>query len=116
MRHRKKGRIFGREAAGRLAMLKGLAASFFARGRVTTTEARARELRPLVEHMIARARKPTLANRRLARKLLSPKTTTILIARAEKLASRPGGFTRLVKLPLRKSDRASMAMVELVLQ
>lgn len=95
-------------------MLKGLAASFFTHGRVTTTEARARELRPLVERMLARARKPTLANRRTAQKLLSPRTVVTLVSLAGKLNGRAGGFVRIVKLPIRKSDQARMAMIELI--
>lgn len=114
MRHLKKGRKFGRERKLRRALIKTMASSFFMRGRITTTEAKAKELRPHVERALTRAQSPALANRRLLAAAFSPATAADAMRRAQEVAGRPGGYTRIVKLGSRKGDNAKMAILELV--
>jgi len=114
MRHLKKGRKFGRVASQRRALLKSMAASFFMLGRIRTTEAKAKELRPVVEKFLTRAKSPGLTNRRMLAAALDQRTAEHAIRRAEEIASRPGGYTRIIKLGMRKTDGARMALIELV--
>lgn len=114
MRHLKKGRKFGRVANQRRALMKSMASSFAVSGRMHTTEAKARELRPLVEKFLTRARTPTLANRRHLQMFFSPGVTVRLLALAAKVQGRPGGYTRIVKMGARRRDSAKMAILELV--
>lgn len=114
MRHLKKGRKFGREPKLRRAMFRTMAASFFMRGRIRTTEAKAKELRPYVERALTRAQAPTLAHRRLLASSFSPAAATHAIRQAGELAGRPGGYTRIIKLGSRKSDNAKMAILEII--
>lgn len=94
--------------------MKTLASSFFLSGRIRTTEAKARELRPLVEKFLTRAHEPTLANRRILRAFLSSRASGGAAALATELGSRPGGYTRIVKTGPRRRDAANMAILELV--
>lgn len=114
MRHLKEGRKFGREQGSRHALIKGLADAFFARGTMRTTEAKAKELRPVVEKYITRGKNPTLANRRLLISAFSPATAGRIIARAGAMRERKGGYTRIIKTGQRLSDSARMAIIELV--
>lgn len=114
MRHLKKGRKFGRERDQRRAMLKSLASSFFMFGKIKTTEAKAKELRPYVEKIITRAKSSTPANRRLLLVLFTNGVVKKLIADAEGVRSRSGGYTRIIKGGARKIDGAKMAIIELV--
>ena len=114
MRHLRKGRKFGRERNQRRALLKNMAGSFFMLGRIKTTEAKAKELRPYVEKHLTRAKSPTLANRRVLASSLNARTAAHAIARAGEIGSRPGGYTRIIKLGARKSDSARMAILELI--
>ncbi len=117
MRHHDANRKFGRTVNQRRALLKGLAASLIQHGSITTTEAKAKELRPSIEKMVTRAKNPTLAARRL---LLSgfynnEEVVTKLISDiAPRYTDRPGGYTRIVKLAARKSDASPMALIEFV--
>lgn len=95
-------------------MFRTLTASFFLRGRATTTEAKAKELRPYVERMLTRARVLTPANRRLLAGSLSREAAGHAIRRAAEIAGRPGGYTRIIKLKNRRSDNAKMAILEMV--
>ncbi len=94
--------------------MKGLAGSFFMEGRIRTTEAKAKELRPFVEKYITRGKNPTLASRRLLIASFSPAIAQRIIARAREMADRHGGYTRIIKTGVRKSDSAAMAIIELV--
>ncbi|MEK7082160.1 MAG: 50S ribosomal protein L17 [Patescibacteria group bacterium] len=114
MRHLKKGRKFGRVAKQRRALMKSLASSFAVSGQMQTTEAKARELRPLVEKFLTRAKTPTLANRRLLMEFFSPEDAGRMIALAVETGGRPGGYTRIVKTGFRRRDSAKMAILELV--
>ena len=94
--------------------MKGLAGSFFMEGRIGTTEAKAKELRPFVEKYITRGKNPTLASRRFLIASFSPAVARHIIARANAMRDRKGGYTRIIKTGARKSDGAAMAIIELV--
>lgn len=91
-----------------------MAASFFLLGRIRSTEAKVKELRPYAEKLLTCAKSPTLANRRLLAGLLAPMVVASAIARAAEMRQRQGGYTRIVKLGPRRSDGAKMAILELV--
>ena len=114
MRHLNKGRKFSRERDQRKALMKSLVVSFFRYGKIKTTEAKAKELRPYVERVITRGKNPSLANRRLLGKTFSAGTIQKIFGTAEPFASRPGGYTRIIKTGMRKTDAARMAILELV--
>lgn len=116
MRHHKKNRKFGREKNQRNALLRSLANSLILRQKITTTEAKAKELRKFVEPLVTRARTESLANRRvLAQRLGSIDSAARLLKLiAPKYKGRAGGYTRVIKLAPRASDRARMAVIEFV--
>lgn len=114
MRHLKKGRKFGRVRNQRRALMKALASSFAVSGRMRTTEAKARELRPRIEKFLTRAKTPTLANRRILQTFFSSQAAARMIAHATLMRVRPGGYTRIVKTGSRRRDSAKMAILELV--
>ena len=114
MRHLKKGRKFGRKTDQRVALKKSLASSFFMLGRITTTEAKAKEMRPIVERYLTRAKNPTLANRRLLATVFSNTVIKKILGEAADVMARPGGYTRIIRLGQRKTDGAKMAILELI--
>ena len=114
MRHLKRGRKFGRERDQRRALLRSMAASLFRQGRIRTTEAKAKALRPYAEKLVTRAKHPSLANRRLLLSSFSPAVVDEIIARAEALRKQPGGYTRIMRIGERRSDRAAMALIEFI--
>ncbi len=114
MKHLRKGRKFGRERNQRRALMKSLASSFFMLGKIKTTEAKAKELRPFAEKFITRAKSPILTNRRILRKFFSELEVKKILEHADKLSDRKGGYARILKLGVRKSDGARMAIIELV--
>lgn len=115
MKHHKKHRKLGREHGQRQALLRSLARSLILRGRMQTTEARAKEVRPLVEKMVTRGRTPTLANRRLLIAALRDEAVAKkLIAKAEEYKGRAGGYLRITKMGPRQGDAAKMAIIEFV--
>lgn len=116
MRHRKKGTILSREKAPREALLRNLAANVILYEKITTTQAKAKAVKPLVEKAITSGKKATLASRR---KLMSFFYTDhavkkILEVLGPRYQSREGGYTRIVKLAPRKNDGAEMVQIELV--
>ncbi|MEK7560476.1 MAG: 50S ribosomal protein L17 [Patescibacteria group bacterium] len=114
MRHRKSGRKFGRVAKQRTALMKGLGSSFFIHGAIVTTEAKAKEMRPVVERAITRAKAGTLQARRILIARFSSAVVEKIFQSAEAAAGRPGGYTRIIKMDARPSDGARMARIELV--
>lgn len=114
MRHRKKGRKFGREEGERSALLKTMAGSLFMQGRIQTTEAKAKELRPYVEKFVTRARSASLADRRALASSLPSAIVREAMARGIAMKDRPGGYTRIIKMGPRKGDGARMAIIEFV--
>jgi large subunit ribosomal protein L17 len=97
-------------------MLANLATSLFEHGRITTTEARARRLRPVAERLITKAKKGDLHNRRIVMKTIKDKSVAhvLLTEIGPRYENRPGGYTRITKLGPRKGDNAPMAVIELV--
>lgn len=99
MRHHVKGRNFGRKTDQRRALLKSLIRSLIIHERISTTEAKAKEIRPLMEKLITRARKDTVANRRLvaARVGDAEAVKKLFTALAPRYTETPGGYLRIVK-------------------
>ena len=118
MRHRRAGRKFGRDAAHRKALFSNLCGSLFEHGRIRTTEAKAKELRPIAEQLITLARKDpgdVAAQRQAVAYLRSKDAVHRLFHEvAPRFTERPGGYTRIVKLGPRPGDAAPMAYIELV--
>ncbi len=115
MRHGNVNRKFGRESGQRAAFLKSLARNLVVKGKIRTTEARAKEIRPLVEKLVTKAKAPTLANRRsLIVSLGAAVTANKIIRMAEGYADRTGGYLRITKMGPRKGDAAPMAVIEFV--
>jgi large subunit ribosomal protein L17 len=116
MRHRAKGRQLSRTSSHRRAMLNNMATSLFEHGRVITTEAKAKELRPFAEKLITLARRGDLHARRLVeRKIKSRETLSRLFSEiGPRFAARPGGYTRILKLGHRAGDGADVARIELL--
>ncbi|MEI7480408.1 MAG: 50S ribosomal protein L17 [bacterium] len=115
MHHHDSIRKFGRPTDQRRALLRSLAVSFIEKGKIQTTEAKAKSLRPMIEKMITKAKVGNLAARRLLVSKVGDKCADILIVKiAPEFAKRNGGYTRITKLAVRKSDAASMAQIDLV--
>jgi len=117
MRHGIKTKKLGREKAGREALMASLAEGLILNGRIQTTLAKAKALRPYVEKMITKAAEGSLANRRLINSRLKNRDKVVTKLFAEvgpNFKNRSGGYTRIYKLPLRKSDAAPMAIIELI--
>ena len=116
MRHRKAGRQLRRTSEQKLALMRNLAASLIEHGAIETTEAKAKELRPFVEKLITKARSGTLHARRHAVRHVHKRETADRLFQelGPKFATRPGGYTRILKTGHRKGDGAEMARIELV--
>ncbi|MCL5781886.1 MAG: 50S ribosomal protein L17 [Patescibacteria group bacterium] len=116
MRHANNKRKFGREKNQRNALMCSLARNLVRSNRITTTLAKARELRPYVEKLVTKAKVDTLANRRLIVSRLrgTAETKTLFATLAPKYTSRNGGYTRIIKMPERDTDGAAMAIIEFV--
>ncbi len=116
MRHRKAGRKLGRNPAQRQALLRQLAISMIEHERLTTTEAKAKTLRPLVEKMVTIAREDTEHHRKLIMsKIDHPGATTKLFETiAPRFEATPGGYIRISKLGQRHGDAAHMALIEFI--
>ena len=116
MRHKSGGRKLQRTSAHRIAMFRNMSASLIKHEQITTTLAKAKELRPYVEKLVTLAKRGGLANRRLAMARLGDdaqlkKLFDVLAAR---YAGRNGGYTRVLKAGFRASDAAAMAVIEFV--
>jgi large subunit ribosomal protein L17 len=116
MAHKIDGRKLGRKMGPRLALYKNLTVSVLRYERVKTTEAKAKEVRPIVEQMITLGKRGDVAAHRQAVAFLRSKEIAhILFAEiAPRFADRPGGYTRIVKIGPRQGDAARMAYLELV--
>jgi large subunit ribosomal protein L17 len=116
MRHGKKVNHLGRTDSHRKAMLSNMASSLILHKRITTTLAKAKALRVYVEPILTKSKTDTTHSRRTAFSYLKDKETVSILFRdvAEKIASRPGGYTRIIKLENRLGDNAEMAIIELV--
>ncbi len=116
MRHGKKVNHLGRQTAHRKAMLANMACSLIEHKRINTTVAKAKALKQFVEPLITKSKEDTTHNRRLVFSKLRQKDSVTELFRdvAVKIADRPGGYTRIIKLGNRLGDNADMAMIELV--
>ncbi len=116
MRHRVGGRKLQRTSSHRTALFRNMAAALIKHEQITTTLAKARELRPYTEKLVTLAKKGGLSNRRLAHaRLLDEKQLTKLFdVIAARYADRAGGYLRIVKAGIRASDAADMAIIEFV--
>ncbi len=129
MRHLKKGRALGTDASHTTAMLRSLALALLVNERIKTTEARAKEVRPLVERIITLGKRGDVHARRLIiaalggeKKVVNPATGKqdlemsyrVIHDLAPRFADREGGYTRIFKLGPRKGDNATMVIMELV--
>jgi large subunit ribosomal protein L17 len=112
----KKGARLGGSPAHQKLIIANLATSLFEHGRITTTEAKARVLRPFAEKLITKAKKGDLHNRRQVLSTIRDKGVvhTLFEEIAPRFAERPGGYTRITKVGPRKGDNAPMAVIELV--
>jgi large subunit ribosomal protein L17 len=116
MRHRVGGRKLQRTSAHRIALFRNMAAALIKHEQITTTTAKAKELRPYVEKLITLAKKGGLSNRRLAhgRLLDDAQLVKLFEVLAVRYADRAGGYTRIIKAGIRASDASPIAIIELV--
>ncbi len=116
MRHKIKGRKFGRERDHRVLMLKNLVSSLVEHGRINTTEAKAKEIRSMAERVITYGKKGTVHHRRLTYKILKNRDLVkkVFDELAPTFIDRNGGYTRVLKNGYRKGDYAPMAIIEFV--
>ena len=116
MRHKSGGRKLQRTSAHRTALFRNMSASLIKHEQITTTVAKAKELRPYIEKLVTLAKRGGLANRRLAMSRLMDDTqlTKLFDVLAERYKDRNGGYTRIIKAGIRASDAAPMAVIEFV--
>jgi large subunit ribosomal protein L17 len=116
MRHHRAGKKLGRDSAHRKALYSNLAASLIEHGRIRTTEAKAKAVKPIAEQMITLARRGDVHSRRQALAYLRSQDVVhrLFSEVAPRFAERPGGYTRIVKLGPRPGDAADMVYLELV--
>ena len=116
MRHRVGGRKLQRTSSHRTALFRNQAAALIKHEQITTTLAKAKELRPYVEKLVTLAKKGGLSNRRLAHARLMDDTQLVKLfdVLAARYADRKGGYTRVIKAGIRASDASPMAIIEFV--
>jgi large subunit ribosomal protein L17 len=116
VRHQRAGRKLGRDAAHRKALYANLTASLIEHGRIKTTVAKAKEVRPVAEEMITLGRRGDVPARRQALKFLRSQDVVhkLFSEVGPRFSDRPGGYSRIVKLGPRQGDAAEMAYLELV--
>ncbi len=117
MRHHNSKRKFGRTKNKRTALINSLARNLIVRGKIKTTEQKAKELRPFIEKLVTLAKKKEIVTRRLVNSKLKSRgqeTKKLFEVIAPKYIDRSGGYTRILKLGPRKSDGAKMAIISFV--
>lgn len=116
MRHRLLGRQFGRDSNHRQAMFRSLLTAFFEHERMETTHMKAKELKPMIEKMITKARTKSVSSLRSILKVIRDKDVAfhLLDEIAPRFSTRPGGYARIIKTRRRIGDGAEMAIIELV--
>ena len=116
MRHAKTGKKLGRDSAHRKALYSNLAGALIEHGRIRTTEAKAKAVKPFAEKMITLGRRGDLSARRQATAFLRSRDVVhkLFADVAPRFAERPGGYSRIVKLGPRQGDAAEMVYLELV--
>ena len=116
MRHHSTKRKFGREKNQRNALISSLARNLIRDGRIKTTTAKAKELRPMVEKLVTKAKNVSIASRRIVDSRIHSQTETkkLFETIAPKYKTRAGGYTRIIRLPNRDLDGSSMSLIEFV--
>ena len=117
MRHHNNKRKFGRDKNQKKALISSLALNLIVRGKIKTTEPKAKELRPFIEKLVTKAKKGDMATRRVIISKLSNRSKEVkklFEVIAPKYAEKKGGYTRVLKLGVRKADGAPMAQIEFV--
>lgn len=115
MRHLKKGRKFGRTINKRRSLLRNLMFQLITRERITTTEAKAKELRPILEKLVTTAKAKTLVSKRaLLSRLPAPAVKKLENLAASRFADRRGGYLRIIRMGERPSDASREAIIEFV--
>jgi large subunit ribosomal protein L17 len=116
MRHLKKGRKLNRSASHRKALFRNMATSLFRHERIETTDAKAKELRGYAEKLITLAKTDDVHSRRLAFQKIRDKEvlSKLFDDIAPRYKGRPGGYTRVTKIRVRRGDNATMSLIELV--
>lgn len=116
MRHKISGRKLQRKTGHRKALMRNMSAALIKHEQITTTVAKAKELRPYIEKLITLAKRGGLSNRRLAQSRLLDETQLkkLFDILAERYADREGGYTRVIKAGIRSSDAAPIAVIELI--
>ena len=116
MKHGISGRKLQRKSGHRAALLRNMSAALIKHEQITTTTAKAKELRPYIEKLITLAKRGGLSNRRLAQSRLMDETQLkkLFDVLAERYSDREGGYTRVIKAGIRASDAAPIAVIELV--
>lgn len=116
MRHSKSGRRLGRKTSHREAMFRNMVTSLFAHEKITTTDAKAKEIRSVAEKMITLGKRGDLHSVRLAASFIREKTVVkkLFSSIAPRYKERAGGYTRIIKLGYRNGDSAPLSIIELV--
>jgi large subunit ribosomal protein L17 len=116
MRHGKSGRRLGRTTSHREAMFRNLVTSFLNHEKITTTDAKAKEIRSVAEKMITLGKRGDLHSLRQAASYIREKSvvTKLFSTIAPRYKDRPGGYTRIIKLGIRQGDAAAVSLIELV--
>ena len=116
MRHRVGGRKLQRTSSHRAALFRNMAAALIKHEQITTTTAKAKELRPYVEKLVTLAKKGGLSNRRIAHSRIMDEAQErkLFEVLGPRYASRNGGYTRIIKAGIRQSDAAPVAIIEFV--
>ncbi len=116
MRHRKQGRTLGRSPSHRKAMLRNMVTSLLDHEQIETTDAKAKELRRLVDRMITLGKRGDLHARRQALSVIQDKSVVAKLfdTLADRYRERPGGYSRVLKSRIRVGDAAPMSIIELV--
>lgn len=115
MKHHDRNKKLGRNSNQRKALLKSLACSLIRNGKIKTTETKAKELRKFIEKLVTKAKKGETSYNFIYQKIGNKSQTSNLIKKiAPEYEKRNGGYTRIIKLPIRKSDASKMAQIEFV--
>lgn len=115
MRHKKTGKKFHRKNGPRKALLKSLAENLVLKGKIKTTEPKAKELRVFIEKKITTAKKSDISSRRMLKKYFSDEVVKKLISEiGPSFKEKRGGYTRITKIGERKTDRTKMAIIEII--
>ncbi|MBN1850502.1 MAG: 50S ribosomal protein L17 [Deltaproteobacteria bacterium] len=116
MRHKKRGRGLGRDSSHRKAMFRNMVTSLFKHEQITTTDAKAKELKPIAEKMISLAKRGDLHSRRMALSYMKDKTVIhrLFGEIKDRFLNRQGGYLRIIKKGIRRGDAAPVSIIQLL--